>query len=43
MMCQYLANLLALCVLYCIKLSSVTLKASFSGLQEKGMCPFCTS
>ena len=37
MMCHYLAQCLALCVLYCIILSSVTYIASFTGLQEEGM------
>jgi len=40
MMCHYLAHCLDLCVLYCIILSSVTVIASFSGLQE-GMYLFC--
>jgi len=43
MMCQYLAYSLALCILYCIILSGVAQIASFSGLQEEGMCPFFTS
>jgi len=37
MMSHYLAHSLALGLLYCIMLSSVTLIASFSGLQEEGM------